>query len=144
MTSHRPSKKLDWTHYGPYKILEKVGKRAYKLDLPSTVKVHPVFHVSLLEKHNPDNWDREPRPLPPVIVDGEEEWEVEKILNSKKERNGAIKYKVRWKGFGIPGDTWEPVEHLEKVMNLVDKFHLENPNAAGSPTKSIPKKKKKK
>lgn len=131
MNSHRPSKKLDWKYYGPYKILEKVGKRAYKLELPQTIKVHPVFHVSLLEKKTTDNWNRKPEPLPPVIVDGEEEWEVEKILNSKKER-GRLKYLVRWKGFDQSEDTWEPLSHLENVRTLVEKFHMENPNAEGS------------
>lgn len=141
MNSHRPSKKLDWTHYGPYKVLEKVGKRAYRLDLPATIKVHPVFHVSLLEKDNPDNWERTPQPLPPVFVDGEEEWEVDKIVNSKTDR-GKRKYLVRWKGFGISGDTWEPLEHLTGVEDLIEKFHLDNPNAVGSPNAKEPAKRK--
>lgn len=132
MTTHRPAKKLDWKYLGPYKVLEKIGKRAWKLELPQAVKVHPVFHVNLLEKVTPDNFDRAPHPVPPVIVDGQEEWEVEKVLNSKKERN-RIKYLVRWKGHGQKEDSWEPAVHLENAMAMVKKFHLENPNAAGSP-----------
>ena len=50
----RPAKKLDYKRAGPYKILEKVGTRSYRLDLPKTMKIHPVFHVSLLERPRSD------------------------------------------------------------------------------------------
>jgi hypothetical protein len=46
----RPSKKLDLKYYGPFPITERIGKQAYKLKLEDSVgRIHPVFHVSLLE-----------------------------------------------------------------------------------------------
>ena len=42
--------KLSPKYYGLYKVLQKIGTMAYKLELPAALRVHPVFHVSCLEK----------------------------------------------------------------------------------------------
>ena len=70
----RPSPKLDYKKLGRFKFLEKVFSHAYKLDLLPYMKVHPVFHVSILEPDfsDPLTGQRTPPP-PPIIVDGEEE-----------------------------------------------------------------------
>jgi hypothetical protein len=80
-----PSNKLDYKLIGPYPILEKIGSKVYKLELPPRIQIHPVFHLSLLElaaTRNPP-MPRHIQPPPPlVIINGKEEWEVEEILNS--------------------------------------------------------------
>jgi transposase InsO family protein len=49
LRTEHPTRKLDWKRLGRFKILKKIGSQTYKLDLPQTMKVHPVFHVNLLE-----------------------------------------------------------------------------------------------
>jgi hypothetical protein len=81
----RPSKKLDWKRLGPFTIDTKISSHAYRLKLPKSMSsVHPVFHVSLLELHRSSNIpNRMEEPLPPVLVEGEWEEEVEAIVDSK-------------------------------------------------------------
>ena len=59
-----------------------------------------------------------------MVIEGEEEWEVEKIINKKKVR-GMDKYLVRWKGCMAEEDTWESKENLRNTMELVEEFERE-------------------
>ena len=58
----RPTKKLTPRLYGPFKVLEKRGNRAYKLDIPSLWKINPGFHVSLLEPYKVSDWPNREQP----------------------------------------------------------------------------------
>ena len=49
----RTSKKLDYKHTGPFKVRQVINDNAYKLDLPATMWIHNVFHVSLLDRYTP-------------------------------------------------------------------------------------------
>ena len=85
ITIERPSRKLDWQRYGPYRIIERIGKVAYRLDLPESLRIHNVFHVNLLRDHKPraDEVSPEPQPLRLAIDPEVQEWEVEAILASR-------------------------------------------------------------
>jgi len=92
-TAH-PSRKLENKHHRPYRVVHTIGTHAYELDIPATIQKHRTFSVSLLHAAAGD-------PLPgqvvlpplPVIVEGEEEWEVEEILDSRRTR-GQLQYLV--------------------------------------------------
>jgi len=88
LRSERPSKKLDWKNLGPFKVIEVVNPRAFRLDLPPTMKIHNVFHTSLLNPVAKDPLPgQEMPPAPPqmVVRDSEEheEYEVESIQDSR-------------------------------------------------------------
>jgi hypothetical protein len=124
----RPSDKLDHKRLGPYPITDKIGKAAFRLQLPASMRIHPVFHVSLLEPVRPNDIPgRIQDPPPPVVVDDHEEFEVEEILDSRV-RYGKLQYFVHWKDWPISSRTWEPQEHLANAPDLVNAFHRTYPS----------------
>lgn len=136
ISSDRPSQKLGAKRYGPFKIVEKVGASAFKLELPPTWRrVHPVFNEALLSPYIAANFDVQmrPGPPPPILLRDEEEFEVERILDSRMHRRGRgtheLQYLVKWKGYGDAENTWEPAANLEHARRNVDDFHRLHPSA---------------
>ena len=86
--ANRPSKKLQHHFIGPYRIIQKISPVAYKLDLPHTLKIHPVFHVSILRPYrHPDTIEHRTPHIPPpdpITIDDNTEYEVEQILDHRK------------------------------------------------------------
>jgi hypothetical protein len=123
----RPSDKLDSKKLGPFKIVEQVGTRSFRLELPQSMsRLHPVFHVSLLEPFRANDIPgRVAPPPPPIEIDGEAEYEVEAILDSRIRRS-KLTYLVEWKGY--EDHTWEPPENVEHAADLVTEFHTRYPH----------------
>lgn len=130
--------KLQHKFVGPFMIVEVITPVTYKLALPANIyKVHPVFHVSKLRRYvqsDPDEFpDREDvniQPPPPVITgDGDQEYEVERILDKKtfregkgKKKKSVVKYLVKWRGYEDCDNSWEPIENLVNAPDLVNEF----------------------
>jgi hypothetical protein len=122
----RPSAKLDDRYLGPFTVLERIGKTAYRLDLPRKMRIHKVFHVSLLKEYVASDLPRTAEPPPsPLEIDDELEYEVDEILNSRRTRDGNIEYLVVWLGWNEQG--WEPLEHLTHCTDRLREFHTRFP-----------------
>ena len=130
LTTHRPSKKLGDLRHGPFMIERKVRDNAYQLKLPDTWRVHDVFNESLLTPYRPPTFpsQKEPLPPPPDLVDGEPEYEVESILDSRVSRR-KLQYLVKWKGYPNEDNTWEPATALANASDAVTLFHRQYPSA---------------
>jgi hypothetical protein len=124
----RPSRKLDNKRLGPYKIIRKLSNNTYKLKLPASMRIHPVFHVSHLEQHKANQFPGRIKPRsPPVVVNAEEEYEVERVLDSRIFRS-KLQYLVKWEGWDTSENTWRPKNDLRNCQRLVEEFHRDNPN----------------
>jgi len=120
----RRTEKLTERFVGPYKVKKIISSNAVELELPSTIRIHPVVNVSRVRRYI-GQVERQKREQPaPVIIEGEEEWEVERILNKRKVR-GKDKYLVCWKGFMAESDTWEGKENLENAKEAIEEFEKE-------------------
>ena len=79
----RRLEKLVEQFVGPYKIKAIISSNVVELELPITVKIHPVVNVSRIKRYvDQVNSQRKEKPQP-VVIEGEEEWEVERILNRR-------------------------------------------------------------
>jgi len=117
--------KLDFKCLGKFRILQKVSSHAYKLDLPPSIKIHPVFHISLLEPAVTDLLPGQVQPAPPpIIVDDEPEWEVDEIVDLCF-RGRTLEYLAHWVGFDKL--TWEPADLFANAPSVVKRFHISYP-----------------
>jgi len=89
---------------GPYKVKAIISNNAIELELPRTIKIHPVVNISRVQKYKSQVEGQRKEMPQPVVIEGEEEWEVEKIINKRKVR-GRDKYLVQWKRCTVEEDT---------------------------------------
>jgi hypothetical protein len=127
----RPSSKLDHTKLGPFKIKNKLGPVTYRLDLPKDMKIHPVFHVALLEPA-PKN----AKLATSVPLDDDMDvydYKIEDVIKVKF-IHGKPHYLIKWLGYDESENTWEPETHLSPAaLREVKKDHPD-----WSPGKSVP------
>ncbi|HEV7235588.1 MAG TPA: DDE-type integrase/transposase/recombinase, partial [Ktedonobacteraceae bacterium] len=127
----RPSRKLDDQMAGPYRVLEKVG-HAYRLELPPTMRIHPVFSPDKLRRAANDPVPGQViDPPDPIIIEGEEEWEVEEVLASRVHR-GRLEYHVKWTGYD-DDPAWYPARNFKGAPHRLREFHERYPEAPGPP-----------
>ena len=97
-TTH-PTVKLRPKRYGPFKVIEIIGPTTYQFELPAQWKIHNVFHDSLLlPYHETKKHGHNFTEPPPELIEGQPEWEVEQILDSRQYRR-KLQYLIKWKGY---------------------------------------------
>jgi hypothetical protein len=131
IATNRPSTKLSHRHLGPFVIEACVGHGTYHLALPPHFRcLHPVFPVVKLSPALPDPipGQRPALPPPPTLVDNEEEYEVEAILDSRMCYN-RLEYLVKWKGYDESYNQWE-VHTQVYAKPKIAQFHCKYPGAA--------------
>ena len=117
-----PSRKLAPKRQGPFEISQVLSPLTYHLRLPSTWKIHDVFHTSLLssyketEAHGP-NFSKPP----PDLMGTEEEYEVEQII-SHQGTAGHHRYLTTWKGYSSAENTWEPESNLQHAPEILGTY----------------------
>jgi hypothetical protein len=130
------SPKLTDQRLGPFEVVGKLSERAYHLKLPENLKIHDVFYVGLLSKVKEDPARPIIRDPGPLEVEGEEEYEVEEIIDSERRRDGWY-YRVKWKGYGPESNTWEPKANLEHAEEILEKYHQKLLKKAHNTAKSL-------
>jgi ribosomal protein L21E len=112
--ARRSNQKLSYKYFGPYKIIQKVGAVAYKLQLPPESHIHPVVHVSLLKKAIPSDAIAQPD-LPEACVSMEASIEPLYILDTKTIDTGSsptVLVQVQWSSLPDSWLTWENKDRL--------------------------------
>ena len=126
--SDSDNSKFEPRYLGPFKIISKASSHAYELDLPPSMKIHPVIHIRYLLRPRVAN--KFPDRIvdyrqPPEIIDTQPEYEVEAILNKRLRKYGRgsrIEYLIHWKGYPSEEDTWEPLAHLTHCKDILNAY----------------------
>lgn len=121
----RSTQKLAPRYYGPYKVVERIGPVAYRLEMPSESRIHPTFHVSLL-KLCPDPKVKQRRP--PIDFPSVPSTQYpEKILASRvgrKKKRIVTKVLVQWRGYPEEEASWTTLYSLQQQY---PEFSVANP-----------------
>jgi hypothetical protein len=105
----KPFRKLAFKYFGPYEVIEKIGSVVYKLQLPSSSFVHPVFHVSKLKAFTPNH-----SPVYSSLLDVPAldvlEVALDKVINRQLVKKGNVaitQVLVQWSDLPESSSIWE-------------------------------------
>ena len=119
-------KKMKPKRDGPFTITEVLRPVIYQLNLPATWRIHNIFHATLLRlyKENEVYGANFPEP-PPELLEGEEVYEIETILNQRK-RGRGYQYLIKWQGYPISDALWEPETSFLNDGDTLEHYKLQH------------------
>jgi hypothetical protein len=140
---NQPTAKLAPRRYSPFKVIKVLSPVSYQLQLPTQWSIHPVFHIDLLTPYRETIMHGPNYQYPvPDLVDGEEEYSVEKILDSRKfGRRRCLQYLIKWEGYPDSDNMWVDKDDVfadDKVrefkrLNPAKETHIRNLSSAKLP-----------
>ena len=119
------NQKLAFKFFGPYRVVARIGSVAYKLQLPSSSSVHPVFHVSQLKKCLRVPEEQVPTEVMDLQPDLQYQERPIKILDvaTRQTRRTAIRFcRVQWSNHTEADATWEREDDLKKEFPYISKI----------------------
>jgi hypothetical protein len=135
--STQPCEKLSERKIGPFIVKRQINSVAYELQLPEHLRIHTIFHCSLLEPYVYSNIQDRPRlEPPPIAIDNDNQplYEVEAITDARCFRR-ELQYIIHWKGYPECERTWEPAKALIQSATPIfgfGEFSLRTPKQTGT------------
>jgi hypothetical protein len=148
LRTNQPTAKLAPRRHGPFKIIQVMSAVNYHLELPTQWSIHPVFHIDLLTPYHETimHGPNFTRPAP-ELIEGEEEYTVEKILDSWWfGRRRRLQYLVKWEGYPDSDNMWVNKDDVFaddkirafKISNPKSEMHIRSTLSAKSSYSSAP------
>ncbi|TYK23796.1 putative retroelement pol polyprotein [Cucumis melo var. makuwa] len=133
------NEKLSSRYFGPYKILERIGEVAYRLELPTDAAIHPVFHVSQLKK-----FVNQQKNIVPTLQNITEklEWQSqpEEARDYRQDKTEKWEVLVAWKNLPDYEASWEDYDEMHQRypnLHLEDKVNLKGGSNVRPPIKLV-------
>ena len=130
LRTNQPTVKLAPRCHGPFPIVQVMSPVNYQLQLPTQWSIHDVFHIDLLTPYcetltHGANYQRPP----PDLVDGVEEFEVKKVLDSRRHGRGRkLQYLIKWKGYPDSDNQWVNWDDAKESLDAIWDFKRLNPD----------------
>ena len=122
LKTNHPCNKLDFYRLGPFSVVKQINNIAFHLELLPSMKIHAIFHISLLEPYKESSILSKFQVLPPIEIEGQEEFEVSEILNSRIIQR-KLEFLIQWQGCDVRERTWQPVANFCNTPKMIQEFY---------------------